>query len=347
LSGSFKKYSPTRRLLTQRKYAGDVMRLIAEQKPDVVLSGNTPIDVQAELLWHCKRRGVGFVHWVQDVYCQAIEFFLRRKLRALAGPCSLPFRLLEKAVTSASDSTVVISPAFRNLLMSWGIPDTNITVLENWAPIEELNAFPRENAWSTEHELGNKIVFLYSGTLGLKHRPDLLYSLAQALDNSCRVVVITEGIGRKCLAELPQLENLSLLDFQPYDELPKVLASADVLVATLEPEAGEFAVPSKVLSYLCAGRPLLLAAPRANLAASVVERSGGGIVVEPNDTAAWVAAARKLAADPWYRQRLAKNARQYAEQTFDIQKIATAFEEVLINACVRPSLVPSGRTARA
>ena len=86
----------------------------------------------------------------------------------------------------------------------------------------------------------------------MKHRPDLLYALAQSLDASCKVVVITEGIGREYLEKQPKLSNLLLMDFQPYHEMPQVLASADVLVATLEPTAGEFAVPSKILSYLCA-----------------------------------------------------------------------------------------------
>src|SRR5947209_4825557 len=49
LSGHFRKYSASRRFVTQRKYARDLNRLISEEHPDVVLSGNTPIDIQTEL----------------------------------------------------------------------------------------------------------------------------------------------------------------------------------------------------------------------------------------------------------------------------------------------------------
>ena len=55
--------------------------------------------------------------------------------------------------------------------------------------------------------------------------------------------------------------SLRCLGFQPFEVLPDVLGSADVLVAILEPDAGVFSVPSKVLSYFCAGRPVLLAVP--------------------------------------------------------------------------------------
>ena len=156
----------------------------------------------------------------------------------------------------------------------------------------------------------------------------------------CKVVVITEGIGREYLEKQPKLANLLLMDFQPYHEIPQVLASADVLLATLETTAGEFAVPSKILSYLCAGRPLLLAAPSDNLAASVVQRSGGGIVADPSRIEEWTAAAKLLAADPALRVSLGSHARQYAEANFKISRMAVTFEKVLLPAC---AAVPHAR----
>ena len=121
-------------------------------------------------------------------------------------------------------------------------------------------------------------MFLYSGTLGFKHDPSLLLELARwARDNDAVVAVVSEGPGADWLATHGADEpGLRLLPYQPYERLPEVLASADVLVALLEPDAGSFSVPSKVLTYLCAGRPLLVSVSRDNLAARVVERSGGG-----------------------------------------------------------------------
>jgi colanic acid biosynthesis glycosyl transferase WcaI len=335
LSSGFRKYSACRRFATQRQYAGDLRRLVSRNRFDVVLSGNTPIDVQAELLWHCHRNGVGFVHWVQDIYHHAIEFFLRRKVGSVAKPLSFPFLKLEQLVASWSDGVITIAPAFRQYLLNWGVEPAKITVLENWAPLDEMDSLPRDNAWSERNGLTGQTVFLYSGTLGLKHRPDLIYALAQSLGDSCKVVVITEGVGREYLQKQPKLNNLVLLGFQPYHEVPQVLASADVLLATLEADAGEFAVPSKVLSYLCAGRALLLAAPSSNLAASVVQRSGAGIVADPNKTEEWIEAAKSLATNSATRLAMGVRARHYAEANFDISRIATAFEGVLATASAK------------
>jgi colanic acid biosynthesis glycosyl transferase WcaI len=80
---------------------------------------------------------------------------------------------------------------------------------------------------------------------------------------------------------------------------------------------------------------VLLTAPIENLAAETVRRSGGGIVVEPDDANGWIEAGRKLAEDAELRASLGAKARQYAEATFDIGKIADRFEAVLIGAAER------------
>jgi colanic acid biosynthesis glycosyl transferase WcaI len=295
----------------------------------VVLSGNTPSDVQAQVLRLCRRLGIDFVHWVQDVYSVALEYVLRLKIGPAARPATLPYRWLDKWVVRNSNGVVAISEGFVPLLRRWGACEETLAVIENWARLA------RNNAWSDAHGLNGEPVFLYSGTLGLKHRPDLIYALARELTGNARVVVVSEGVGRQYLENQPQLSNLTLLDFQPYERLPEMLASADVLLATLEVDAGAFAVPSKVLTYLCAGRPVLLAAPLQNLAAEVIRRSGGGVVVEPDDAIAWVAAGKKLAEDKGSRATLGLRARQYAESNFDIEKVTDRFEAVLTKAAER------------
>jgi glycosyltransferase involved in cell wall biosynthesis len=108
-----------------------------------------------------------------------------------------------------------------------------------------------------------------------------------------------------------------------------VLGSADVLVAILEADAGVFSVPSKVLSYLCAGRSVLLAVPKENLAARIVLQCGAGPVVEPTDIRGFCAEAQHLIDSPTIREQNGCAARHYAETHFDIRRIADRFEEIL------------------
>lgn len=329
----FRKYSPSRRLVAQVGYADSLRHLVEQEQPDVVLSGNTPIDVQYGLLRCCHKYDIGFVHWVQDVYYEALRYVLQRSLgRWLAEFCVMPFWGLEKAVVHGSDQIVVIGQAFGEALERIGAPTTRINVVENWAPLDEICLVERDCAWCQSLNLDDRPIFLYAGTLGLKHRPELLYSLASALGGQGQVVVISEGVGRDYLGNMPKLENLKLLDFQPYDHLPRLLASADVLLATLESDAGRFAVPSKVLTYLCVGRPVLLAAPKSNLAVEVLQRSGGGLAVDPLDTEDWIRAALELATSREKRLKMGARARSYAEKAFNIHGIAETFEQILAAA---------------
>ncbi len=118
----------------------------------------------------------------------------------------------------------------------------------------------KANDWSRRHGLHDKFVFLYTGTLGMKHNPELLLGLAEKYRSheNVRIVVISEGIGAEWLAakqKEKQLANLVLLPYQDFHALPEVLATGDILCAVLEEDAGVFSVPSKVLTYLCAARP--------------------------------------------------------------------------------------------
>ena len=180
--------------------------------------------------------------------------------------------------------------------------------------------------------LGDRYVFLYSGTLGLKHRPEVLYGLAEQHVGDAEVVVISQGMGetrlREMLVERP-LPNLRLLPFQPIEDYPDILGAADTLIALLEPAAGTFSVPSKVLSYLCAGRPILAAIPPANLAARTIEKSGAGMVVPPDDPEAFLVAAKQLRIDADRRRAAGANGRAYAEAVFDTATITDRFESVI------------------
>ena len=237
---------------------------------------------------------------------------------------------LERKLLAASDKSVVISADFVPILESWGIPPSDISVIENWAPLDEVPPRLRQNDWAIEHEIDKSLCFLYSGTLGLKHNPDLLLQLA--IDNpNATVVVVSQGLGADWLSTQKRerrIDNLTLLPFQPFERLPDVLASGDILVAILEPDADVFSVPSKVLTYLCAARPVLLAVPVNNLAARIVERNSAGFVVSPTDTEGFLAAAATLAGDPNERAEMAKNARAYAERSFNIEAITDRFQSV-------------------
>jgi glycosyltransferase involved in cell wall biosynthesis len=333
LGQPFAKYDVPRRLLHEWKTARALARLLREFRPEAVLSIG-PLVVQRDLLRTSHALGAGFVFWQQDVMSIAARRVLGRRSRLVGAAAERSVAELEGRLLRSSDAVVVISEDFLPQLRRWRVDASRAAVIENWAPLEELPALPRDNAWAHEHGLEGRTVFLYSGTLGFKHDPSLLLELARwAGKRGAFVVLVSEGPGADWLAARGRDEpGLRMLPYQPHDRLAEVLASADVLVAVLEPEAGAFSVPSKILAYLCAARPLLTSLPDGNLAARVVARSGGGIVVPPRNVEAFLGAAESLLDDAERRAELSRHAREYAEKTFDIEGVAARFEEILERA---------------
>jgi glycosyltransferase involved in cell wall biosynthesis len=330
---AFCKHSLRTRRKVDVAYGRAVAAKVAEFKPDTVISANMPLDAQKILQDASRKHGARFIFWLQDVYSSAIRFVLQRKLGAVAGLAASYYQWLEARMLRKSDGVVCISPAFRKIAKDWGVKPERLFVIENWAPLDEVVPTPKNNAWSVEHGVDKRFCFMYSGTLGMKHRPELLLALARhlAARGDARLVVIAAGAGAEWLAtqaaSVPG-DTLTMLPFQPYKKLSEVMGSADALIALLDSEAGAFAVPSKVLSYLCAGRALLVAAPRENHVIEVLENADAGLVISPDNLGDFVMAAEKLMNDHALRQRFAANARAYAERTFDIVRTADRFLEV-------------------
>ena|ERR1700722_9814255 len=326
----FNKHSIRSRRAADIAYGNAVAAKVVAFRPDVIISANMPLDAQNVLQKAAKAENAKFVFWLQDVYSFAVRFVLKKKLGPLAVIPGAYYEHLEKKLLNRSDAVVCISPAFARIAERWGVEPSRIFVIENWAPLGEIQPVGKDNAWSREHGVDQKFCFMYSGTLGMKHRPELLLALSHYLETRgyAKLVINAGGVGADWLRENAQStpnDALVLLPFQPYSRLSEVLGASDVLIALLDSEAGAFAVPSKILTYLCAGRPLIVAAPRENHAAAVVEKANAGVVISPDSADDIVEAARMLMENSELRARYAANARTYAERSFNISDIADRF----------------------
>ncbi|MEO1203218.1 MAG: glycosyltransferase family 4 protein [Pseudomonadota bacterium] len=334
LGSAFERYGYLRRLQQERLLGSNLAECVRRFTPAAVVSANTPLLAQRALQRACHGVGGKFVFWLQDILSIGIGQALAKKHPLLGKAAGATFGYLENSILRRSDAIVAISEDFTQVLLRRGIRAERISVVHNWAPLDALPSRAKDNDWSREHELHGASVVMYTGTLGLKHNPQMLVELARALRSrpDARLVVISEGTGADYLAEArgrENLESLVLLPYQPFDRLPDVLGSADVLLAVLEKHAGQFAVPSKVLTYLCAGRAIVAAMPAENLAARTILQAGAGVVVDPDDSAGFVTAVERLIDDPHRRQAQSERARTFAERQFDIDIIADKFEAIL------------------
>ena len=323
-----------RRRRAEARFGRAAARHVRRWDADVVVAANCGLDVAARLQRAARAEGAGFVNWLQDVHSVGARAVLSRRFGPAGDALGRALQAREGRLLRSADAVVAITDGFRPLLDRWRVAPERVTVIENWAPLADLPPRPRDNAWARAHGLTDGPVVLYAGTLGLKHDPAGLAALAESLAGTgARLVVVSSGEGADWLAaEARDLGPLVVLPFQPFEAFPDVLGSADVAVAVLEPEASAVSVPSKVLAYLCAGRPAVLSVPADNLAARVVTRERAGVVVPPGDPGALAAAVGALLSDDERRRAMGAAGRAYAERAFDLGAIASRFEAVLERA---------------
>lgn len=311
---SFDKYRAGPRLLSEIRYGLGLARSVWRVRPTDHVVCNMPL-ISGTVAWllTLPLRARNTV-WFQDVQSGLVSESQDRIGRMLSK--------VESFLLRRADRVIAISDELADEATRRGVAAECIGVLENWAPVDHIPQLP---AGRDHHIAGLDIsrpLFVYSGTLARKHDPSLLMDLAKEVTaRGGQVAVFSEGEGADWLArELAAASpapDLVVLPYQPFDRLAETLGSADVLVVILDAAAGRFSVPSKTLSYLCAGRPILASMPLDNAASTlVVDRAQAGKVTSPDDRAGFLANARDLAADPEERVRLGQAGRRFAEEHF-------------------------------
>jgi glycosyltransferase involved in cell wall biosynthesis len=319
----------------EAKFGSRVAKRAMAFRPDIVIACNNPLDVQKRIQSASIGAKIPFVYWMQDFQSLDID-------RAIASHGAIfnilvggYYHGLERKLLQRSDAIVPISDDMLSILSeSWEVFERQCMVVRNWSPLDRLAPGDKNNAWSQAQGIADRKVALYTGSLGPMENPLLLVELAEKLNgrSDALVLIISEGPGAEQVAreaKSRKLPNLRVLPFQPYENYGDVLASADVLLAMVSSQAGVLYVPSKANSYLCAGRAVVIAAPWQNLAATTIQESQGGTVVQADDAGAMADAVTTLLADDRLRAEHARRSRQYAETTFEISKIADRFERLL------------------
>jgi glycosyltransferase involved in cell wall biosynthesis len=337
---SIAKLNFVKRSIQELKIGFQLIKQVRRVKPQVVMFSTTPVPSLVVIAFYLMVRRIPWVLWHQDVQAIAIRSFAGNQLPKAFLVAAKLIEWGERWGSRRAKAVVVIADSFVDVHREWGTAD-KVTVIPNWAPLDEIVPVERDNAWAKEQGVNDVATLLYSGTLGMKHNPELLPRVAKAVIDGgtpIRLVVVNEGPAAPVVqAEADRLGvPLTLLPFQPYDRLPEVLGSGDILMVLLEQSAGAFSVPSKTLSYLCAGRPILGMMPAENLASVLVEQTGG-CVLRPEEAAVPAAAAwiREVLADPERAAKIGAASRTLAEREFELGSCADRFEAILIGAGTR------------
>ena len=328
-----KNYSKTnfiKRRFDDLKYGKQVADKIFKIKPDIVISGNTPTEAQNIIVNRCMKSNIKFVYWIQDFYSIAASMILKRKIPLIGDIVGLYYKYLDKKNLNDANSIIIITDLFKKQLEKWKIDMSKVVTIPNWGSLDEISISEKNNDWSKLNLLNkNNYNVIYSGTMALKHDPNIILNAAKS-HQDIDFTIVGFGVGIDYIKDnSSDIENINILPIQPFSDLSNVLASADILVAVIEEDAGQFSVPSKILNYMCAGKPIVLSAPQSNLATKIINDANAGICVMSNDYTGFNEAITEIKNNREMSTDFSNNSRKYAENNFNIKIITKKFEDLI------------------
>lgn len=245
---------------------------------------------------------------------------------------------VERWLIARFDRVSTISYSMLNRAKAKGVKDENTLFFPNWVDTDfitpEVDGTDYRVKWGFTEE--QKLV-LYSGNLGKKQGLEIVLEAAQLLKDikSVQFLVVGQGAHRpelERLAEQKQLNNLHFKDLVPYEELPELMAMADIHLVVQKKGAADAVLPSKLTSILSAGGHSLITAEKGTELGLLVEKYPGiAECVEPESLDEFVKGLNRLLESD--TKSTNKVARDYAVSELRRDAVLTRFNQDIHELC--------------
>ena len=290
-------------------YGKKLIKLIADQKPDIIVCCQLPLDPLYDVISYSRRNQIQTIFWMQDIYSEAISRILNKKFPFFGKLIGKYYFYKEKKCEYMSDKIVVISSEFRKFIDKQNLKKT--TVIENWSPVIKRN-IQKIQYFKKKYNPHKKFCFIYSGTLGYKHNPELFVKIAENFPEAI-IIISSKGKFANELKKISikRLPNIKVIPWVNYKDLSSFLSISDALIVTLERDASTFSVPSKIYAYLTIAKPILGLMPVENLASKKIKKMKVGYVSKPENIEDFLNNCRSIMINKKLRTRLSKNSINY------------------------------------
>jgi colanic acid biosynthesis glycosyl transferase WcaI len=321
-----------KRVLHEASFIASVtIRALARKRPDVVLVVSPPLGLAASAVLLSRVWGIPYVFDVEDLQPDAAA-----DLGMLPGWAIKFLYKVEEAAYRHARLVTTLTPSMRKRIVGKGVPENKVELLEPRMDDSLVHIGADEGAaFRKRYNLDGKFLITHSGNMGVKQGLDVVLDAAalSRADNS--VLFFLVGNGADCerikrRAARMELANVRFLPLLSEADFRGLLVASDICLVTQQNSVAEIAFPSKVVTYLAAGRPIVASVKRVCEVARVIEESGAGKVVDAEDPGAlW------LALEEMRREDLSKyseHARAYANLRWSSVRVMKNLERSLAAA---------------
>ncbi len=204
----------------------------------------------------------------------------------------------------------------------------------NKVPREKLEIFPNTKKIAASgrcadrvgicEKLGiptDKTVFILGGNMGKPQGMPFLCRMIRELEAQENAFFVLVGRGTErtyAENELRDCRNVKIFDSLPRDEYEKLVPACDVGIVSLDYRFTIPNYPSRVLSYMEQGMPVLATTDRNTDFKELIQESGCGIWCSSDSPEDFKKAVNELTGQPEMRAEMGRRGRDYMEQHFDV-----------------------------
>jgi len=239
---------------------------------------------------------------------------------------------LERVSYQRSDAVVLLSQDLRTNIANK--IDTKyhdrLHVIPNFVDTVAITPQHRMTNYRSELGIGDQLVVMYAGNVGFSQSLNLVTDAAANFPEVA-FVINGDGAARKKLQEdCAQLTNVYFGDYQPIERLSEVLATGDIHLVPLRMGLASVSVPSKSYSILAAGRPMLAAIDLNTEIPNMLQQSGAGVAVEPDNSPAFIEALGRLVSNRNQLHEMGANGRNWVETHASPASVAAQYEAIFL-----------------
>jgi len=293
-----------------------------DKEREVIFVSNPPF-LPVAMWLACRLRGWNYTYIVYDLYPdQPAELdYIEEN-----GFIDRVWGLLNRRAFLAADHVVALGPVMKERISRNAGPkfdSAKVEIIHNWEDEEFIRPRAKEENWfSKEHDLVDQFTILYSGNIGEFHDLETLVEAAAAFeDEDVQFLIIGEGDNKETIVSLAEElglrgDTVRFLPYQPWDDLPYSLTSADASVVTVKEGFEGICVSSKLYTAMAAGEPVLTIAQPDDDESQIVDQFDAGIHVAQGDVSGIVEAIETWQENPELTDQQGTNARQAFEENF-------------------------------
>lgn len=297
---------------------------------DAVLLYSPPLTMGFTGLAVRRRTGAKIILNVQDLFPKELvdTGLIRNRLIIRC------FELMESYLYRHVDGITVHSAGNATHVLQVSGRPHGVWVVPNWVNTDEIVPEERDNDFRGTHGYGpGDFVVSFAGTLGHFQDSGVILDAASCLksDPNIRFLVVGDGPekpGMMDRAGNEGLTNVAFLPTQARDIYPRVLAASDVCLVTLTRSLATPVVPSKLLSIMAAGRPVVAAVPDTSDSIGIIEEAGCGLRVDSGDGVGLAEAIGYLKANKDLARDMGTAGRRFVLERFSVKAAVHAYEDV-------------------